>query len=133
MPLPWQPLPFLTTTIVASPADATEIVVASVKVGSVGDASSRVLLNAWTAFTYGANATGVRLRIRQGSLTGTVVADTGALTAGAAAAALEARTLRGVDAPGEVASQTYVLTMQVAGATTASTISALVLDATPIG
>lgn len=85
----------------------------------------------WLAMTVGTAGTAVRIRIRRDSLTGTVVADTGAVTAGIAAAAVAALDVNGDDSPGDVASQTYVMTVQQTAATGNATINAVALGAYP--
>lgn len=133
MPPPHPYLPILTKTVVASPALAAETIIASLVVGSVGDSSTVVDLSGWAAFTVGTTGTAARLRIRSGGLTGAVVADTGALTGGIAAAALVAQDVEGQDIPGEVASLGYVLTLQVTAATAGSAVSAVKLRASFFG
>lgn len=132
-PQPWPILPAVSTAIVASPAAAAETTVAQVTVSSVGSPTSLVELSGWAAFVIGATGTAIRMRIRRGSLTGTVAADSGALTAGVAAAALVAQDVEGTDSPGEVESLLYVLTLQVTGGSSASTLSAVKLKATVLG
>jgi hypothetical protein len=79
----------------------------------------------WAAYTVGTSGTAVRLRIRQTNVSGTVKADTGALTGSQhGAGILSADDVNGFDtAP----VNTYVLTMQVTSGAAASTVSALVL------
>lgn len=127
-PAPWQ-TEVLSKVVVASPALALETIIAQLVVGAVADPSAFVDLSGWAAFTVGTAGTATRMRIRQGSLTGTVVADTGALTGGIAAAALVAQDVEGVDQPGEVASLVYVMTLQVTAATAASAVSGVKLRA----
>lgn len=128
MPPPWIDS-ILSTTVVASPALAAETTIAQIVLGSVADAGTQIDLSGWAAFTVGTAGTAVRMRIRSGSITGTVVADSGALTGGIAAAALVAQDVEGVDTPGDVASLVYVLTLQVTAATAASTVSKVKLRA----
>lgn len=116
-----------TTTVVASPALAAETIIASLAIPNFGGTAivQKVYLQGWTAFTVGTSGTAVRLRIRQTNVSGTVVADTGALTGGIAAAALVAQDVCGSDATPGVA--TYVLTLQVTAGAAASTVSAVQL------
>jgi hypothetical protein len=67
------------------------------------------------------------LKIRQTNGSGTVVAATGALTGGVAAAALLAQDVSGSDATPGVG--TYVLTLQITSGATNTTISAVSLRA----
>lgn len=127
MPQPYPLIPMISTTVAASPALAAETTICTVTVGSVADATSLLDISGWAAFTVGTSGTAVRFRVRRGSLTGTVCADTGALTGGVVAAALLAQDVQGVDTPGEVASLAYVLTMQVTAGAGASTVSAVKL------
>src|SRR6185437_11625066 len=105
-----------TTTVAASPALAAETVIATLTIASFGDPQivSGVLLSGWAAFTVGTAGTAVRLRIRQTNVSGTVKADTGALTGGIAATNLVAQDVEGFDSGAGVG--VYVLTLQVTSA-----------------
>lgn len=127
-PAPWQ-TEVITTTIVGSPALAAETTIASLVVGAVADVNAQVDLSGWAAFVIGTSGTAARMRIRQGSITGTVVGDSDALTGGIAAAAKVAQDVEGVDTPGEVASLVYVLTLQITAGAAASTVSKVKLRA----
>lgn len=119
-------------TVDASPALAAETVIATLTLANFGDLSvvSGVQLSGWAAFTVGTSGTSVTMRIRQTNVSGTVVATTGALTGGVAAAALMAQDVEGFDlAPGI---GVYALTLQVAAGSAASTVSALVFRATVV-
>jgi len=120
------------TTVDASPALAAETVIATLNLASFADIAvvSGVLLSGWAAFTVGTAGTAVRLRIRQTNVSGTVKADTGALTGGIAATNLVAQDVEGFDSGAGVG--VYVLTLQVTSASAASTVSALKLQATII-
>lgn len=120
-PFPYPLVP--STTIVGSPAAAAETTIGQVVVPGGAGPTTRALLIAFAAFTVGATGTAVRLRLRNGSLTGAVVGDTGAMTGGVAAAGLVSYGLLGFDTPGDVASLLYVLTLQVTGGSGASTVS----------
>lgn len=117
-------------TIVASPAGATETVIASVS--GVGELlpGLTVHLDAWANVTKEASAVDAILAIRRGSLTGTVVAGpvsmAGAVDAGADGVS---GTLQGFDAPGDFAGATYVLTLTMTSAGGASTVVAVGLHA----
>lgn len=94
----------------------TETVLATLPPVSTDGSVQRVQLQAFASFTTGAGTTGYTLRIRRGTgITGTVVATSGIIAA--AASTLVAGGVDGLDAPGEVADQQYVLTVQLAGAT----------------
>ncbi len=116
-------------TVDASPSAATETVIATLTLTGFADTAvlSGVLLSGWAAFTVGTSGTAIRLRIRQTSVAGTVVADTGALTGGIAAAALVAQDVEGSDSGAGVG--VYVLTLTVTAGAAASTVSAHKLQA----
>lgn len=118
-----------TTVVTASPALAAETIIATLTLPAFGGPTvvQKVYLDAWAAFTIGTTATAVTLRLRQTNASGTIVASTGALTAGVAAAALIQQDIAGSDATPGVG--TYVLTLQVTSATAASTVSAVSLRA----
>lgn len=120
----------VTTAITASPALAAETIIATLALTGFSDTAivSGVDLSGWAAFTVGTSGTAVTLRIRQTNVSGTVVATSGALTGGIAAAALVAQDVEGFDAGAGVA--TYVLTLQVTAGGAASTVSATKLRAT---
>jgi hypothetical protein len=127
---------FQATTVDASPSAATETVVAHVTVNTKGRAETQVDLSGWLAFTVGTSGTAVRARIRRAAnitdITGTVKADTGALTGGVAATNLLAQDVEGVDALAATTPQIYVLTLTVTSGAAASTVSACKLRATVV-
>lgn len=119
-----------TTTVQNSPiAAAAETIIATLTIPNFGNTTivSKILLSGWAAFTYGGAATAGTLSVRQTDGSGTVVATTGALTRGVAAAALDALSVQGSDATPGVAK--YVLTLQVTSGNTNTTISAVSLRA----
>ena len=127
----WSPRIVDTTTVQNSPiAAAAETIIATLAIPNFGGTPivAKIYLDGWAAYTIGGTATATTLRIRQTNGAGTVVANTGALTAGVAAAALAAQDVCGSDATPGVA--TYVLTLQVTGGSTNTTISAVSLRAT---
>ena len=117
------------TTVVASPSGASEAIIGSVQLPSGLTVNSGVIIGGWAAYTLGSTPTSCQLRVRQTNISGTVVADTGAMTAGhTTAASLAADDVNGVDtAPADA--QIYKLTLTVAGAGSASTVSKLLLFA----
>lgn len=119
----------VTTTVGASPAAAAETIIGTLTLTGFADTAivSGIELAGWAAFTVGTSGTAVTLRIRQTNVGGTVVASTGALTGGVAAAALLAQDVEGFDAAPGVG--VYVLTLQVTAGAAASTVSALKLRA----
>jgi hypothetical protein len=114
--------------VVASPAAAAETIIAQTP--AIGDVAvlQGVALWGWAAFTVGTNGTAVRLRLRQTNASGTVIADTGALTGGIAAAALVAPHVEGFDTAATPPAQVYVMTLQVTAGSAASTVSAVMLS-----
>ena len=118
-----------TTTVGASPAAAAETIIGTLTIPNFLDAAvvQKIYLTGWAAFTVGTNGTAVTLRIRQTNVSGTVIATTGAVTGGIAAANLCVQDVAGSDATPGVA--VYVLTMQVTAGSAASTVSALQLVA----
>ena len=120
------------TTVDASPALAAETVIATLTLAGFADTAVQagVLLGGWAAFTVGTSGTAIRLRIRQTNVSGTVVADTGALTGGVSGGNLLAQDVEGFDSGAGVAA--YALTLQVTSGAAASTVSKLVLRATII-
>ena len=117
-------------TVDASPALAAETVIGTLTLTGFADTAvlSGVLLNAWAAYTVGTSGTAVTFRIRQTNGSGTVVATTGALTK--TAANLYADDVNGFDSGAGVAA--YAFTMQVTAGAAASTVSALLIQATII-
>src|SRR5690348_16497802 len=124
----WSPRVVDTTTVQNSPiAAAAETIIATVNIPNFGGIAiaQKVYLSGWAAFTVGGSGTAATLRIRQTNGAGTVVATTGALTGGVAAAALLAQDVCGSDATPGVG--TYVLTLQITSGATNTTISAVQL------
>lgn len=94
----------------------TETVVATLPPFSTDGAAQSVLLQAVVDFTVGTAATTAVIRIRRGTTAaGTIVATSGSLTV--AAGNLVSLSCDGVDQPGEVADQQYVVTVQQGAAT----------------
>lgn len=119
----------VTTGITGSPALAAETIIATLVLTGFADTPilSGVELSGWAAFTVGTSGTAVAMRIRQTNVLGLVIATTGALTGGIAAANLVAQDVEGFDAGAGVG--TYVLTLQVTAGAAASTVSATKLRA----
>jgi hypothetical protein len=115
--------------VVASPAAAAETIIAQTAALPEEVLVSGVLLSGWAAFTVGTNGTAARLRLRQTNVAGAIVADTGALTGGIAAAGLVALGVQGKDSSPAAAGQVYVLTLQVTAGSAPSTVSATSLRA----
>lgn len=121
---------FDTYTIVASPADNTETVIATLSGLTELLPNLPVHLHGWVNITGEASATDIRLRIRRTSLTGASVA--GPFTCGVTdiTAAKEANgEIWGSDTPGDFAGATYVLTVVVTGGAGTSTVNGVCLSA----
>lgn len=116
---------FQSSTVVASPALAAETIIAQVNTPGAPSLVSGLLVSGWAAFTVGTSGTAVRLRVRRTNLSGTLVADTGALTGGVTAANLLAQDVQGFDAGSTLPAAVYVLTLQVTAGSAASTVSAV--------
>ena len=105
-----------------------ETVVATLTIGGDTPEGDQIILEGFCQVTTGAGTTGLQLRVRRGGLTGAQVGPTSQLAAGAAAAASIG--IQCSDTPGEVAGQTYVLTVQQVAATGNGTAVAANLQAT---
>ena len=94
------------------------------------DFGYRVVLNGWCVVTFGTNTTGVVMTIRRGASTSSpIVYQSGTISGGVAAASITPLDAAAVDTPGEVASQSYCMTVTVVGASANSTISVAWLTA----
>lgn len=118
---------FRSSTVVASPAAATETTVCTLTINEDVAIMEGVVLWGFAAFTVGTAGVSVVLRIRQTNTSGTVIRSTGAVTY--TAADLGALALNGVDAAASGVGQVYVLTATVASASAESTFSAVQLTA----
>lgn len=127
---------FTSSTVVGSPAAATETIVCQITgIDNFLGVSKGVFLSGDASFTVGTSGTAIRLRIRQGTTagSGTVISDTGALTGGVAAGNLLSQDIQGVDTASSggtaVAVTSYHLSLQVTGGAAASTVSQVSLVA----
>lgn len=128
----FSPRVFPTATVAASPSAATETIIATVTCSGDYLVNSGVLLFGYAAFTVGTNGDAATLRIRRTDASGTVVKSSGATNAGVLAATqLTDMSMNAFDANLTVP-QVYVLTLTVANANAASTVSAVTLVAIPI-
>lgn len=121
------PRVFRTTTVAASPTDATETIIASLTITQDLEIGAGILLFGWGAYTVGANGVSCNLKVRRTNASGTTVAATGAVTR--VAANLAANTVIGFDTGIASAGAVYVLTATLASATAASTFSGVALTA----
>jgi hypothetical protein len=118
---------FRTAVVVASPALAAETIIASVATSGDIAAIDSVYVSGWASFTVGTSGTAIRLRLRQTNVAGTVIADSGPLTGGIAAAALVAQDIQGNDTAPVLPGQVYVMTLTVTAASAGSAVSAVSL------
>ena len=118
------------STLVASPATAAETVICSIT-GLPADCSvfTGVFLSGIASFTVGTGGSACRLRIRTGTTAGagTVIADTGPITAGISSANLVSQDVQGVDTGtvggNAIGSTSYCLTLATTGGTASSNVS----------
>lgn len=117
-----------TTTVGASPSAASETIIATLTIPNFLDIPvvSGIFLTGWAAYTVGGSGVSANLKIRQTNVSGTTVAATGVLNK--TAASLYADDVNGYDTSPPTGG-VYVLTMTVASAVSASTVSALLLTA----
>lgn len=118
---------FRTATVAASPADATETIIATLTIADDLAIMEGVRISAFAAFTVGTAGVSANLRIRRTNASGTILKATGALTV--AATELFAPSIQVLDTGASLPNQVYVVTLAVGSASAASTVSAVELDA----
>lgn len=119
-----------TTTVVASPTDNTETIIASLTLADNASPVLGVEVVAFAAFTIGTSGTAGNLKVRRTNASGTTVVATGAITAGVwAATQLAELYVAGFDTGPTLPGQVYVATLTVTGGAAASTVSAVFLRA----
>lgn len=111
------------STVVASPAAAAETIIGSITLTGDLAITSGIWICTYMAATVGTSGVSAQLRIRRTNVAGTVVLDSGATTQ--AAASLFERSPMAFDPFLAANGQVYVLTLQVASAAAASTVSAV--------
>jgi hypothetical protein len=112
---------FHSETVVASPTDNTETIIASVTIGGDLAVTQGVYLLGFAAFTAGTNGVGATLQIRQTNASGSSLVSSGAVTV--VATKLYAPAVFTIDtAPGS-STQVYVMTLTIASGSAASTVS----------
>lgn len=116
------------STVVGSPALAAETVVCQITGLDTSIAVvNGVFLSGVASFTVGTSGASVRLRIRTGTTagSGTVVADTGVLTAGISAGVLVSQDLQGFDTTNAnlAVGGSYCLTLTIGSGGATSTVS----------
>src|SRR5205085_9915285 len=113
--------------VAGSPADATETIIATFTIADSMPVMAGIQLFGFAAFTVGTSGTACNLRIRQTNAAGTIIAATGAVTAGIAATKLAEMNVAGFDTAAVLPNQVYVLTLTVTNGAAASTVSAVQL------
>lgn len=113
------------TAVVASPAAAAETVIGQLTVAEPEAVLAGIVLFGWAAFTVGTSGTAAQLRLRRGGVAGTLLAASGAVTGGIAAAGLVTMGIQGLDTAPVLPNQLYSLTLQVTAGAAASTVSAV--------
>ena len=115
-------------TAATSLVTTNETVVATLNGISDDTGDAQVQLSATATLNTGAGTTSVTYRIRRGTTaTGALVATIASV--GAAAGATVQGGVEGADSPGEVANQSYVLTVQQNGATANGAMQEATLEA----
>lgn len=128
MPPAWQRI-FRTNVITnVLPATAAETVVATLIISDNGP-DAAVELEGWCKITTGTSTTSIVPRIRRDSVAGAVVGDATLMAIIGAVGETHEYGIKAVDTPGEVASQTYVLTIVQTAASAAGTARAVLLRA----
>lgn len=109
---------------------ATEVEVLQLDGITTGAEGRRVHLHGFVQVTTGTGATGLTLRIRRGTGTGGVlVGEANVVQVEAVAGSTEDHDITVLDTPGELAGESYVLTVQQAAATADGTALAMSLTA----
>lgn len=103
-----------TNTTITTTAETVVATLTGVSTGRAMD----VRLQGWVQYNTAANATGVTARIRRGStVSGTLVGEANAITIQAVAGSAEELSIEVTDPAMDASGLTYVLTLEVAGAT----------------
>jgi hypothetical protein len=114
--------------IVGSPAAATETIIAQLTVADSIAVATGVLVEGYAAFVIGTSGTAVRMRVRQTNVSGTVVADSDAVTGGIAAGNKVTMSVNGIDTAPTLPGQVYCLTLTVTAGAAASTVAFVALN-----
>lgn len=119
------PRVFQDKTVDGSPALAAETVIATLSMPTDLAVGAGVLLIGFCTLTVGTDGVSIVTRIRRDSVAGTAIVASGATTA--TAATLVDRTIVGFDTGPTFPNEVYVMTLTVASASAASTVSAVCL------
>lgn len=128
--MPQVSLYFHTYNVVAQPAADAETVIAIITDVDTIWPSAPINLHGWTSIEPNADADGLILRIRRGSLTGDIVSPVAAVEFTPAGTFVQLPFSIDVqDTPGDTASATYVLTLECVNASGPTTVDAVHLSA----
>lgn len=114
-------------TVVGSPAAAAETIICQIAIPDDLVVTKGVFLSGYCAFTAGTNGVSAGLKIRQTSVAGTIIQNSGLVTV--VAASLYDRAIVGFDATQIAAGAIYCLTLIITSGSAASTVSAAELQA----
>lgn len=114
---------YFTSAVTASPAGATETVIATLDGCTVSLPSDRFILHAFANMTIQAATTAIVLTIRRTSVSGTIVGATTVTPDAAGTIVGGTFTLDCDDTPGDVVALRYVLTATLTSAGGASTVN----------
>lgn len=119
-----------TSTIVASPSAATETIIAQLTVPDAVSIQVGAYVEGYAAFLIGPSGTAARMRVRQTNVSGTVVADSDAVTGGITAGNKVTLSVNGVDTAPVLPGQVYCLTLTITAGAGASTVAFTSLNVT---
>lgn len=129
-PLPWSLSTFAYGTANQAVTGSTELVVVTLTGVNSRGFGSNINLNGWIVDTTGTTTTAVVIRVRQDSLTGSVVGVAETSTIIGAAGSTDPYTIEVQDSSAaEYANKTYVLTVQHTGGGTGGSVVASALSA----
>lgn len=116
-PTAWQQISYATNIATQAITTTNETVIATLAGLDSRQAGGPILLLGYAQFAVNASTTGVTLRVRQDSLTGSLVQAAAAVAMTAATATFDQLNVLALDQPtGEYAGKTYVLTIQATAA-----------------
>ena len=119
-----------TSTVVASPTDNTETIIASITLPDNASPVQGIELICFAAFTIGTSGSAGNLKIRRTDASGTTVVATGLNNVGVwAATQLAELYAAGFDTGPTLPGQVYVATLTITAGAAASTVSAVYLRA----
>jgi hypothetical protein len=117
-PVPWPRVYAVSVTADTAIPTTTETILATLSGIATDGPGQTVRITGWAQVTPGTGATSLTLRIRRGTaITGPVVGEANAVAGGVAAGSAREIDVEAIDTLGDVAGQSYVLTIQQAAAT----------------